>query len=379
VPVAEQLSAVAGSQLTQVPPPVPQVVRPAVTQAPAAQHPVGQDWALHTQAPATQTVPGPQAGPDPHAQVPLVGSQLSLVDVLQVVHARPATPQVAAAGTLQTPPAQQPPEQEVALHTQAPPTHTVPAPQAAPAPQWHSPVAAQLSARPPSHITQAAPPVPHEAFEGVMQVEPEQQPWGQVVGLQSAQAPPAHMRPPQSWQAAPPLPQLVATVPGRQVLLAQQPLGHEVRSQTHAPPTQRCPAPHGAPPAPHWQAPVVEQRSALLAAHARQVAPPIPQASIVVGVLQVLPVQQPLGQEKASHTQAPATQRCPATHAAPAPHAQLPAARQLSAVAMSQVTQTAPAAPQRVSDRDTQVAPSQQPVGHDAALHTQRPPTQRCP
>ena len=80
-----------------------------------------------------------------------------------------------------------------------------------------------------------------------MQVEPEQHPPGQVVGLQSAQAPPAQMRPAQSWQAAPPLPQLLPLVPGRQVLFAQQPLGHEVRSQTQAPAWQRWPAPHGAP------------------------------------------------------------------------------------------------------------------------------------
>ena len=333
---------------------------------------------MHTQAPATQTVPAPQAGPLPQAQVPVVASQLSLLAVLHAMHARPATPQVVAAGTLQAPPAQQPPGQELALHTQAPATQTVPAPQAAPAPQWHSPVAAQLSARAPSHITHAAPPMPQLVVEGIMQVEPEQQPCEQVVGLQSAQAPPAQMRPPQSWQAAPPLPQLLPLVPGRQVLPAQHPLPHEVRSHTHTAPTQRWPAPHGAP-APHWQAPVAEQRSALPAAHAPQVAPPIPQASIVVGILQVLPAQQPLGHEKASHTQAPATQRCPLPQAAPVPHAQLPAAVQLSAATESQVTQTAPVAPQRVSDRDTQVAPSQHPVGHEAVLHTQWPPTQRWP
>ena len=239
VPVAEQLSAVAGSQVTQVPPPVPQVPRPAVTQLPDAQHPLGQDWALHTQAPATHTVPAPQGGPLPQAQVPVVASQVSLVAGGQAPQAPPPVPQVAGAGTWQAPPAQHPLAHEVALHTQAPATHTVPAPQAAPAPQWHSPVAAQLSARAGSHITQAAPPMPHEAVDGPTQVEPEQHPCGQVVGLQSAQAPPAQMRPAQSWQAPPALPQLVPVVPGRQVAPAQQPLGHDVRSHTHAPARQR--------------------------------------------------------------------------------------------------------------------------------------------
>jgi len=37
----------------------------------------------------------------------------------------------------------------------------------------------------------------------------------------------------------------------------------------------------------------------------------------------------------------------------------------------------APAAPQRDSETDTQVAPSQQPPGHDAALHTHLPATHR--
>lgn len=135
VPVAEQLLAVAGSQVTQVPPPVPQVAMSAVTQAPEAQQPLGHDCALHTQAPATQTVPAPHDGPLPHAQAPVAASQLSLLDGLQAMHARPATPQVVAAGRLQAPPAQHPPGQELALHTQAPATQTVPAPQAAPAPQ----------------------------------------------------------------------------------------------------------------------------------------------------------------------------------------------------------------------------------------------------
>jgi hypothetical protein len=133
--VAEQLSAVAGSQVTQVPPPVPQLASPELTQAPDAQQPVGQDWALQTQAPATHTVPAPQVGPLPQAQAPVVVSHPSLIAGSQAVQARPARPQVAADGNLQVAPAQHPPAQELALHTQAPPTQTVPAPHAGPPPQ----------------------------------------------------------------------------------------------------------------------------------------------------------------------------------------------------------------------------------------------------
>ena len=117
--------------------------------------------------------------------------------------------------------------------------------------------AAQLSARVGSQATHAAPPGPQVAVDGVAQVEPEQQPPGQFVVLQSLQTPPAQIRPAQSWQAAPPAPHALLAVPVRQVVPEQQPLGHDVRSQTHAPLTQRWPVPHGAP-VPHWQAPVVE-------------------------------------------------------------------------------------------------------------------------
>ncbi len=84
--------------MTQEPPPVPQVAALGATQTPLAQQPLGQDWALHTQAPATQVVPAPQAGPLPQVHTPAAGSQLSLVAVLHAMHAPPEMPQVAAAG-----------------------------------------------------------------------------------------------------------------------------------------------------------------------------------------------------------------------------------------------------------------------------------------
>jgi hypothetical protein len=84
------------------------------------------------------------------------------------------------------------------LHTQAPPTQAVPAPQAAAAPQRHSPAGPQLSARAGSQVTQAAPCDPQAVGRGAVQVDPEQQPLGQLVGLQSLHAPPAQTRPAQS-------------------------------------------------------------------------------------------------------------------------------------------------------------------------------------
>jgi hypothetical protein len=58
--------------------------------------------------------------------------------------------------------------------------------------------------------------------------------------------------------------------------LAQQPVGHEVTSQTHAWLKQRWPAEHAAVD-PHWQAPVDEQLSAVTALQAVQADPPTPQ------------------------------------------------------------------------------------------------------
>ncbi len=220
----------------------------------------------------------------------------------------------------------------------------------------------------------AAPPSPQVTADDAAQVEPEQQPLGQFVVLQSLQTPPAQIRPAQSWQAAPPAPHELLAVPVRQAVPEQQPLGHDVRSQTHAPLTQRWPAPHGAP-VPHWQAPAAEHRSEA-APQLMQALPELPQLA-AAAVLHVVPLQHPPLHESVSQMHAPPTQRWPAAQEAPAPHEQAPVDEQPSATAGSQVMQAAPAGPQRDSERDTQVAPSQQPPGHDAALQTHLPPTQR--
>jgi hypothetical protein len=228
VPVDEQPSAVLRSQATQVPPPRPQLATDRPTQVPLAQQPLGQEIALQTQTPPTQAVPLPQAAPVPHTQVPVKGSQPLLVTGLQATQLRPPTPQVATAGVWQTPPAQQPPGHDSALQAQTPAWQVVPAAHAALAPQRHAPAAPQLSDRTASQVTQAAPPVPQAVTVGVAQVTPEQQPTGQFAGVQLLHTPPLQIRPAQSWQSAPALPQLVLLFPARHRVPAQQPCGHEV-------------------------------------------------------------------------------------------------------------------------------------------------------
>jgi hypothetical protein len=137
VPVAEQLSAVVRSQVTQVLPPVPQVASEVGVQTPLAQQPVGHVCALHTHVPPTHAEPLPQEGLPWQVQAPAVASQPSLIFASHGTHTWPPMPQVAAEGVWQTPLAQQPLGQDCALHTHAPPTHAVPAPQVGFAPHWH--------------------------------------------------------------------------------------------------------------------------------------------------------------------------------------------------------------------------------------------------
>lgn len=138
-------------------------------------------------------------------------------------------------------------------------------------------------------------------------------PWQILLPLQALLDP--HRQPPaeqlsafdglQAVQAPPPIPQaLVLGV--THAPAAQQPLGHEVASQTQAPPTQRLPEPQVGP-LPHAHAPAV-QRSAVVALQALHAAPALPQLSSDWPV-QTLPAQQPDVQDAASHVQTPALQR----------------------------------------------------------------------
>ena len=264
----------------------------------------------------------------------------------------------------------------MASHTQAPATQLVPAPHAGLAPHRHPPDAAQVSARLGSQVVQAAPAVPQAAGPGVgVQLEPEQQPV-QLPGLQLLHTPPAQGPSPQFWQAPPPLPHIAEAVPGRQLAPEQQPEGQEAPSQTQTPAMQREPSAQGAP-WPQAQTPAGVQRLEVLP-HLTQALPAVPQLPSARS-RQTFPKQQPSGQEVASHTQAPPTQRWPVVQAAPAPQAQTPEGVQLSATTGLQGRQTLPAAPHLLKEGVAQLLPSQHPVEHEVAPQPHTPFWQRRP
>jgi hypothetical protein len=193
------------------------------------------------------------------------------VALLHATHRAPPWPQLANVEAMQLPPAvavQQPFGQEAASQTQAPPTQRWPLAQTGPLPHLHAPPA-QVSA-PMPQLVQAPPPVPHALVEPTLQTLP-----------------------------------------------LQQPVGHEVALQTHAPPTHAWPDTHIAP-LPQAQPPIDEQPSAPMP-QLMHVDPPVPHALADV-VVQLVPEQQPLGHDFELHTHAPATHCWPGAHAAPLPH-----------------------------------------------------------
>ena len=118
---------------------------------------------------------------------------------------------------------------------------------------------------------------------------------------------------------APPVPQ-VAGERGLHVTPEQQPLAQDVASQTQRPPTQCCPPAHSGP-VPH-EHPFDEHPSERLASHAMHAAPAVPQVAND-DARHCVPEQHPLGH--AHVEQAPAPQESPAGHAVQAwpaaPHA----------------------------------------------------------
>ncbi len=104
----------------QVSPPLPHAVSalPGMQTLPL-QQPPAQLVPSQVQAPATQCWPARQAAPCPQAQVPSA-AQLSLAIGSQVTQGAPPPPHVAALGVEQTPVAQQPLGQVIALHASAP-------------------------------------------------------------------------------------------------------------------------------------------------------------------------------------------------------------------------------------------------------------------
>jgi hypothetical protein len=305
-------------------------------------------------------------------------------------------------------------------------------------PLWHR------SARRESHAAQASPVVPHAVLDGVMHWPVTlQQPLGHDVASHT-QAPPVvhrcpvghagpepHMHEPSTHtfarftghmtQLPPSSPQFVRFGAGTHASPLQQP-PHEALSHTHSPPTQRCPAAHGAP-APHAHSPcesqvserasqlthaapgspqapaeigrthvepeqhpsvhVVEQPAQTPFTHASaphevHAEPPEPQNALLVVMMHVSPSQHP-SQLSASHTHVPLSQCCPGSHGSPVPHWQLPSSHR-SASSGSHATHSAPLvshAP-RLGARHT--LPSQHPFGHEVAVQRQPAlPKHSCP
>lgn len=355
-------------QSTQAAPLEPHVVAERAAHIVPEQQPEAHEVASHAHAPPTQRCPEPHGGPEPHAHAPR--AQLS-ERPSQAMQAAPAVPHALVDGVAHVAPEQQPlaqlvalqlvhtplahvppvpqfahavppvphavallparqlvplqqPLQEVASQTHAPPTQCWPAPQAGPVPQRQAPVASQALEVSGSQVRHCAPGAPHALAERVVQVDP-----------------------------------------------AQQPVGHEVASQTHAPPTQRWPALHAAPP-PQLQSPALEQASASVVSQLEHAEPSLPQL-VRLAARQVVPSQQPLGQDVASHTHAPPSQRWPTAHIALPPHAQTPPEVQPSARVASQATHAAPAVPHRIAVGVLHVLPEQQPLAQVAVQAVQAP------
>jgi hypothetical protein len=211
------------------------------------------------------------------------------------------------------PDAQQPVGQDTPSQTQVPFRQRWPPTQAAPAPQLQTPAEEQLSVSRTSQATHVAPGAPHAELEDGVHVRP-----------------------------------------------AQQPSGHDVASQVHAPLAQCWPGAQVAP-LPHLHCPAL-QLSASIALHGKHDAPPVPHVA-VEGALHVPSVQHPLAQEVASHTQRPPTQRCPPAHSGLPSQVHLPAAEHPSAVAVHW-TQATPPIPHDMIVDGVQVIPLQQPSAH---------------
>ena len=190
-----QLSEVAASQAAHAAPAAPHCAAEGVTHWLLLQQPLVQLVASHTQAPALQRNPAPQAGPAPQPHAPAV--QESVASFRQEVHTAPPRPHAAWVGTWQAPLKQQPLGQLSALHpSQVPP----------------------VQAPPPAQLWQDRPPLPHwsEAVP-TAQNEPSQQP-PQVLGPQPEAPPvpppsPPPLTPPPAPPPTPPPPPPLALAP----------------------------------------------------------------------------------------------------------------------------------------------------------------------
>jgi len=140
-------------------------------------------------------------------------------------------------------------------------------------------------------------------------------------------------------------------------LPAQQPAAQVLRLQPlQAPPVQVSPA-----------------------GQAAQATPPAPHAVATSPGWQVVPEQQPDGQETPSQMHWVPSQRCPGEHSGPVPQRHFPLAEQALAVAGLQATHAAPPEPQDAAVAVKHWPPRQQPSGQEAASQRHRPFAQRCP
>ena len=106
---------------------------------------------------------------------------------------------------------------------------------------------------------------------------------------------------------------------------------------------------------------------------ATQGPPPLPHKAVVLPGSHVVPLQQPLGHDVGSHTHAPLTHFWPDAHGPPVvPQVHLPPDVQVSEL-MPQETHAAPPLPHVEREGASQVAPEQQPEGHEVASQTQVP------
>jgi hypothetical protein len=114
--------------------------------------------------------------------------------------------------------------------------------------------------------------------DGWRHVDPEQQPFGQLVALQPLHSPLPQVWPPgHFWQAPPPTPQAAAMLPGWHKFELQQP-AQVSDVQRQVPETHSWPGWQGAP-EPHLHAPLEEQPSARYGLQATQALPPEPQVA----------------------------------------------------------------------------------------------------
>jgi hypothetical protein len=203
---------------------------------------------------------------------------------------------------------------------------------------------------------------------------------------------------------------------------AQQPSGHDARSQTHAPPLHSSPAPHANPlpqvhapddehpsaPGPQGEhaAPAVPHADADRVVHVGPVQhppgqddelqfvhapplqiwfwhelhrpPPEPQAPVSLPGMHVAPLQHP-SHEVESQTHDPPEQCCPTEHAGPPPQVHAPPDEQPLPAAPHD-WHVPPSVPQSGPvGGDVQTLPVQHPPAHDVLSQTQALFTHRCP